>query len=257
MLRKRLIGVLTIKDNLVVQSMGYQKYLPIGKPEYLVENLDRWGVDEILLLSIERTKLNQGPDISTLQRLSKLGIATPICYGGGLCTQEHAIAAIQAGADRIVIDQALFSAPKAVYAMSMRLGAQALIGALPVVIDKGIKSFDYLKRAYRQDMQQIHNYIEDGIISEFMLIDKEHEGLDGKFDEQIPDLMHQFNTAFILFGGISNSEQVERLLAKSNVCALGIGNSLNYKEHAVQTIKNTAKKQGVRPPFYHLQADYL
>ena len=32
-----------------MQSFGYRRYLPLGRPEVLVENLDRWGADEIVL----------------------------------------------------------------------------------------------------------------------------------------------------------------------------------------------------------------
>ena len=41
MIRKRLVGVITVKDSLAVQSFGYKNYLPLGNPEILVENLDR------------------------------------------------------------------------------------------------------------------------------------------------------------------------------------------------------------------------
>ena len=60
MLRKRLIAVVTVLDGLAVQSFGYQRYLPLGKPECLVENLDRWGVDEIFVQVIDRSARNLG-----------------------------------------------------------------------------------------------------------------------------------------------------------------------------------------------------
>ena len=53
MLKKRIIAVLIISDNLVVQSIGFRKYLPVGKPEIAVEFLNEWGIDEIILLDID------------------------------------------------------------------------------------------------------------------------------------------------------------------------------------------------------------
>ena len=55
MLNKRLIGVITVKNNIAVQSFGYKNYLPIGDPRVLAENLDRWGADEIHVNCIDRT----------------------------------------------------------------------------------------------------------------------------------------------------------------------------------------------------------
>ena len=49
MVRKRIIGVVTILNSMVVQSFGYKKYLPIGRPDCVIQNLDRWGVDEIFI----------------------------------------------------------------------------------------------------------------------------------------------------------------------------------------------------------------
>ena len=83
MLKKRLIGVVTIKNGWAVQSFGYQRYLPLGKPECLVENLDRWGADEILVHVIDRSVSGEGPDYELLEKFARLGLGTPLIYGGG------------------------------------------------------------------------------------------------------------------------------------------------------------------------------
>ena len=61
MLRKRLIGAIIVRKGWAVQSIGYKRWLPLGKPECLAENLDRWGADGIVVLCIDRE--NQGPDL--------------------------------------------------------------------------------------------------------------------------------------------------------------------------------------------------
>ena len=52
-MKKRIIAGITLKNNLVVQSISYKKYLPLGKVEYFIKNLNRWGVDEILIRDID------------------------------------------------------------------------------------------------------------------------------------------------------------------------------------------------------------
>ena len=42
MLKKRLVACLLIKDNLIVQSVGFKKYFPIGKPNFSIEFIARW-----------------------------------------------------------------------------------------------------------------------------------------------------------------------------------------------------------------------
>ena len=58
---KRLIGIITVLNGWAVQSFGYKKYLPIGRPHIIAENLDRWGADEIIILSIDRSRHSLGP----------------------------------------------------------------------------------------------------------------------------------------------------------------------------------------------------
>ena len=49
MLKKRIIANLTLLNGVVVQSIGFNKYLPVGKPEIAVEFLNQWGIDEIII----------------------------------------------------------------------------------------------------------------------------------------------------------------------------------------------------------------
>ena len=70
MVKKRLIGVINVKKSIAVQSFGYLNYLPLGAPEILIENLERWGVDEIIILSIDRSNSSFGPDFELISRIS-------------------------------------------------------------------------------------------------------------------------------------------------------------------------------------------
>ena len=71
MIKKRLIGVVTIRNGIAVQSFSYKKYLPIGNPLCVIQNLDRWGVDEILIQVIDRSINQLGPDFSLLNKLTE------------------------------------------------------------------------------------------------------------------------------------------------------------------------------------------
>ena len=39
MLKKRIIAVIIVKDGIAVQSIGFKKYLPVGKPNIAIEFL--------------------------------------------------------------------------------------------------------------------------------------------------------------------------------------------------------------------------
>ena len=59
-----------------------------------------------------------------------------------------------------------------------------------------------------------------------------------------------FNLPLILFGGISSPKQLSNIFAMKEVNAVGIGNFLNYKEHALQVLKEDCDIESIRKPFY-------
>lgn len=238
MLKKRLIGVVTVHQGWAVQSFSYSRYLPLGKPEVLIENLDRWGADEILIQCIDRSSEHAGPDFALLARVGALGLSTPLIYAGGIRHAEDAVKVVSLGADRISVDSLLWDAPHQLENISRELGTQALIANMPVNVKENCLFWrDYRTKEEVNLSDQILAKFPLEWISEVMLTDWSHEGVAGGFDLRVPALFPLAGTPLILFGGLSESEQYKSVLSNQNVVAACVGNFLNYKEHAVQQIK--------------------
>lgn len=251
MLRKRLIGVVTVKDGWAVQSFGYARHLPMGRPEVAVENLDRWGADEILLNCIDRSRFGLGPDFALLARLGKLGLSTPLIYSGGIRSVEDGVAAVKAGADRIAVDALLRDDLAMAGRLGDPLGAQAVIAALPLAWEAGgLAWYDYRTGASQPLPQPLLDLLGNGAISEALVIDWKNEGVSRGFDMR---LIHDFpaiGTPLIAFGGLSESDQLRSLFGSSRIAAGAIGNFLSYGEHKVQRLKAELAGLPVRLPTY-------
>lgn len=238
MLKKRLVGVVTVKNGWAVQSFGYHRYLPLGKPECLVENLDRWGADEILIQVIDRSTTNSEPDFKLLKKLGEIGLETPLIYAGGIRSVTDGLKLIQLGADRIVVDALLHDNLASINTLSEKLGAQALIASLPLSWQaEGLEWFDYRYKTSTPISDEVLNLIATGIASEVLIIDWQHEGIPGAFDHNLIDRFPLKNVPVIAFGGLSEVEQIRTLLQASGVAAVAIGNFLSYQEHAIQKYK--------------------
>jgi imidazole glycerol-phosphate synthase subunit HisF len=251
MLKKRLIGVVTVKNGMAVQSFGFNRYLPLGKPQCLVENLDRWGADEVLILNIDRTRAHLGPDFELLERLARLGLGTPLIYAGGIRSIEDGVRVIQLGADRLAVDALLHDDITIVRGLSERLGAQAVIAALPLSHGvRSIKWLNYRNGATSPIPDSLVELISAGVVSEALVIDWQHEGQPGGFDR---NLIAQFpieDVPLIAFGGLSDPDEMLELLSAPRVAAVAIGNFLNYREHAVQSLKEALTGAPLRLPQY-------
>lgn len=246
MLKKRLIGVITVKNGLAVQSIGYQRYLPLGEPWILAENLDRWGVDEILIISIDRSEQQLGPDYQLLASFAKAKLTTPLIYGGGIRNKDDAKQIVHAGADRICLDALMHDGSEVVREIADALGVQALIGSLPVnITEHGVQWYDYQKKESKEFSGELIQLFSDGVISEALIIDWKNEGRLNSFDENIIKNI-PFKVPLIAFGGISEYSQVDKLLSYKNIVAISMGNFLNYKEHAAQKIKQSLSEKYLR-----------
>ncbi|QJD72166.1 HisA/HisF-related TIM barrel protein [Marinobacterium sp. LSUCC0821] len=252
MLKKRLVGVITVKDGQAVQSFGYKRYLPLGSPEILLENLDRWGVDEILLQCIDCSRRSYGPNLALLEQISSEGRSTPLIYSGGVDSEFSAVAAIQAGADRICIDSLLHVSPQSVERISSRLGAQAVIASIPVTAGKGgVEWFDYRRQTSKPIGAELMGILNDRVVSEAFVIDWQNEGVRQGFNADLLGLFASVNTPIIAFGGLSEPDQIKSVLSMPSVSAVAVGNFLAYKEHAVQTYKACLAGLPIREAYYN------
>ena len=251
MLKKRLIGVVTVKNGWAVQSFGYSRYLPLGKPECLVENLDRWGADEILVQIIDCSIAGVGPDFDLLERLGKLGLKTPLIYSGGIRSVSDGVALVQMGADRIVVDSLLHEDLLTIKGLSERLGAQALIASLPLSWQgNSLAWFDYRFKTSMPIPDEVLDLIKSGIVSEVLISDWEHEGMPGGFKQKLVEEFPVKSASIIAFGGLSEPEQMRVLLQYPEVSAVAIGNFLSYREHAIQAYKEALTSLPLRLSTY-------
>lgn len=254
MLKKRLAGMVTVKDGWAVQSFGYGRYLPIGKPAIVVENLDRWGADEIIIECIDRGM--QGPDYALLEDISREGLSTPLTYGGGIRTAEDAVKVVKLGADRVCFDALLHDDPAQIPQIALHLGAQAVVASVPVSrSDMGIVWRDYRSGQSQPLGGDALAVLQSGAISEVIVVDWRHEGQPNGFDESLLDFPVP-GLPLIAFGGLSEAAQIRSALEQDRVVAVAIGNFLNYRENAIHHYKTQLPGAPLRRSSLHTLANH-
>jgi cyclase len=237
MIMKRLAAVITVRRGIAVQSFGYSRHLPMGDPAVVAHTLDRWGADEIILNCIDRQEA--GPDYDLLERISRLGLATPLIYAGGIRSHGEGVQVVKMGADRVAIDALLRDKPDEIHALSESLGAQGIIAALPVTMEGGQLLWrDYRRRRDEPLSPALLETLAAGRISEAMLIDWKNEGSIGGFDPALIDAFPVAGMPIIAFGGANEPALMRRVLGLPSVAAVAVGNNLSWREHAVQALKS-------------------
>jgi len=250
MLKKRIIASIIVKKDIAMQSFSYSSYLPIGDPVILVENFDRWGVDEILVHSIDRSKDSLGPDIKLLKRIASMGISTPLIYGGGIQSVEEGISVIHSGAERLSLCS-LITNTEILKQLVSKIGKQAIILSVPFYEkNKTFYLYNYLNKTLEQELNKDFFTRLQDYCSEIILIDAKNDGGLNSFNYDICNLIPSLSIDFICFGGITDSIQITRILSHQNIQAVAIANSLSYREHQYQLIKNSIKLENIRESKY-------
>ena len=139
MLKKRLVACLLIRDGMIVQSIGFKRYLPIGQPRFSIEFVVRWDVDEIVLLDMSATPNRRGPNFEVIEHLSH-HCFVPLTVGGGVRTIDDVRGLIRAGADKASLNSAAFRTPELISKIADAFGSQCAVISMDC---KKIPSGDY------------------------------------------------------------------------------------------------------------------
>ena len=242
-MNKRLTAMVTVLNGLVVQSFSYNRYLPVGTPEIICENLSRWGADEIIVSLIDLSKKQLSPNLKLLERISKSNVSTPLIYSGGICNSQDAMDAINAGADRIVVDSILSNKNiDLINDISNKIGAQALIISMPVVEkDNKLFRYNYISKSFTE-FEKIQQILSSINFSEILLIDRDNEGGENFNFKLVNMILEHSDYELLVFGGISNEKNIKKLIKFDKINSIVIGNSLNYKEIQISNLKSKFKK---------------
>ncbi len=186
-----------------------------------------------------------------MERVGNLGLSTPLIYGGGIRNADDAVKVISLGADRVTMDAMIWDCPNQLQLLSHALGTQALIANMPVrVTNQGLVWLNYRNGSEVTLDKATLARMRLELVSEIMLTDWQHEGLRSGFEAAIPKIFPLKEKPLLLFGGISEADQLQEVLSLPNVLGAGVGNFLNYKEHAIQLMKENIVGVPIRVPNY-------
>lgn len=230
-----MVGVVAVREGIVVKSYGYRAWRPCGHLVSALRNLDRWAADEIVVLDISR---RPAPDAEVLDQIRRARISTPLAYGGGIRGTADLSRLMDAGCDRFVIETLLLEDPRAAERLAEVAGRQALIGSLPVVLDGEGRT-----RVWRPGSDALPRLdglapvLQESVVSEFLVTDVAAEGRAGSFDPGWPERLPWLPAgSAIWFGGL-DAAAAARCLGHSSTAAVAFGNPLHETELALPALR--------------------
>ncbi len=244
--KKRLIGKIILYEKISVQSIQYKKYLPLGSPKITAEYLDRWGVDEIIILDIDATSKGKRPNFKLIREISKI-IRTPLTVGGGIKSINEVYSLIRSGADKVSINSSFLKNPEIIKKASKYFGNQSIIVSIDLYRE-GNKKY----KIYNKNLNEINVSLFDAIkiaedcgAGELMIGSVLNDGMKSGYDiELFTEIRDKVNIPIIMSGGIGKIEHIIHA-ADLDIEALAIGNMLNFTEMSVVFIKEILKRKNL------------
>ena len=248
MLKKRLIACLIIKDGLIVQSVGFNKYFPIGKPFFSIEFIARWNVDEIILLDISAAKNNK-KDYSQLKLFIK-NCFVPITYGGGISSIEDVHDIINSGADRISINSNALDNPKLIEEIANIYGEQCIVASIDYKTNEDGKNKVYSYSGTKDtglDPLDWSKKCEELGAGEILLNSIDRDGRGTGYDiDFIKKVTKYINIPLIACGGVGKFSDFSKGILDGGASAVAAANIFHYVEHSTIIAKAHMYNDGVK-----------
>jgi imidazole glycerol-phosphate synthase subunit HisF len=235
LLRPRLIGVVIVRRCIAVQSIGFRRYLPVGRPEVAIEYLDRWGVDEIAVLDISAGLEDRSVSVKDVQRWSQL-CQVPLTVGGGVRKLQEFEALIRAGADKVALNTWAVQEPDLIAGAAAAFGVQAVVvsvdasrnavGGWEVKTESasrptGLAPGDWAQRAATLGAGEI------------LLTSIDRDGARTGYDLRlVAEVVQRVDIPVIACGGAGHPRHLSDGV-EAGASAVAVANALNYTEHSV------------------------
>jgi len=240
MLKQRVIGVVLVNaSGIAVQSVGFKRYLPIGSPQIAINYLDRWGIDEIVVLHIDAYQNSKTPSKEIIETYAK-ECRVPLAVGGGIKSVEDIQQIIAAGADKVVINTSFHDQPELILNAAEIFGSQAIIVSFDASFRDG-GFFIYKHTASTLTALRLESQIKQAIdlkAGEIFLNSVDKDGSKKGFDlNLIKSLPKKCSVPVTLCGGAGLPEHISSAMS-FDLSGVAAANFWHFSEHSVNTVKH-------------------
>lgn len=237
-----------MRGEMIVQSIGFKRYLPIGKPSIAVEFMRNWDVDEILLIDITASREGRPPNLAVVSQVSK-ACFVPLTYGGGIQSVDQIRDLIRSGCDKVCVNSAALKDPALINAATQRFGNQCIVLSIDVQRrpDGADAVFDHLQgRALHWDPVDWAKQAESLGAGEILLNSVDRDGSRQGYDlTLVRRLVDAVGLPVIALGGVGKMEHFIEGVREGGASAVAAANIFTHTEHSTIIAKAILKKAGV------------
>lgn len=247
MIKSRLIPCIITRNELVIQSFGFKKYLPIGNVKTAVEFFVNWDVDEIFLIDTSASVESRSPNIALVEWAAR-ECYVPMSVGGGIKTIDHIRELLRAGADKVSLNSIVREDIGFVSKAASIFGNQCIVVSVDVKKVEGIyRVFDHTcGKVLPVDLATYLRDIQNAGAGEILVNSVDRDGSREGYDiELLSQVSEPLTIPIIALGGVGRFEHLSEAVLKGGCQAVAAANIFQHMEHSTIAAKAQMKRDGL------------
>ena len=246
---KRIIPCLFNKNTFLIRSKKFYLHQNIGNFLNQAERFFEWNIDELIYINLGQSQQNADQEAILMKKIiNKIckKCFLPLTVGGKINSLKNAETFIRSGADKLVINSAIYNNSSIIKKITKLFGSQAVVASIDykeingkptLFVNNGqfntkIEIFDWIKKC------------EDLGVGEFFLNSIDRDGMGLGFDiKNINKVLKVTSLPVIACGGAGSEEDFLKAFIKTDINALSAGNFFHFKENSYNNLKNFLRKK--------------
>jgi cyclase len=249
MLRKRLIFALFYNQGNFMQSRNF-RLQRVGDINWLKRNFEfqkiSFSLDELIVLNTTRGVKDLVEFADVVKKLVE-DVFIPVAAGGGIRSLDDADKLFNNGADKIILNSALYESPELINQIAEKYGSQSIVASIDyrniegnprVFINDGVRLID----------MHLDEYLIEVLarpVGEILLNSIDRDGTGFGFDlNTINSVIHSIDIPLILMGGAGNELHLHEGIELENISAVASGNLFNFIGNGLPNARKYLLEQG-------------
>ena len=251
MLRSRIIPCLLIHNKGLVKTVKFKDHKYVGDPINAVKIFNEKEVDELIVLDIDATKENRGPNLKMIKNLAN-ECRMPFCYGGGITTVEQAIKIISLGVEKIALSYSALQNIELCQQIGEVIGNQSVVVVIDVKKKKLFGGYDiYTHNGTKKSKWNLYDFVAklDEIgIGEIVINSIDNDGVMKGYDmDLIESIREKCSMPLTVLGGAGNLEDIKKVIYKYKTIGVAAGSLFVFKGKYRAVLINYPNRQERKP----------
>lgn len=233
MLRSRITPCLLVHKKGLVKTFEFGNPKYVGDPINAVKIFNEKEVDELIVIDIDATVEERGPDFNLIKNLA-IECRMPFCYGGGITTVDQAKKIISLGVEKVALSSAALSNPQLLKEIGNAIGKQSLVVVLDVKKKGLFGNYELYthngKKAGKYKLKEYLTILNEIGIGEIVVNSIDEDGKMKGYDFKLYDFVRDLTSMpMTILGGAGSLDDIRVAIERYKTIGVSAGSLFVFK----------------------------